>query len=239
MLPAHLRPRKPGPPQGQGQDEPGVGAKASASREAGRREPPFRPQGAADSRLGRRVSSSASRALTGFGGQGHAAGAPRPQGWSKEGLPDTEASQGQGWAWLRPAAGAGAGQGRLRREEAGQPRAAPVGALPGRGAERAEGRGPDCRYLKRPGRAANAKLESSRGSAAARALGRKRLPPPGLRGARAAARGRCQPGFPDLNCAGPARLPHSRPGWPDLPSPQNFSWDETLGKSPSWERKLH
>lgn len=113
---------------------------------------------------------------------------------------------------------------RLRTEEARQPRAAPVGALPARGAERrrAGSRGaragppqprrPARRYLRRPGGAANRKLESARGAAAALSPRRPeaRPPQPGVS---------LQPGSSELASAATRRARERLPGCSDLPEP--------------------
>lgn len=111
---------------------------------------------------------------------------------------------------------------RLLTEEARQPRAAPVGALPGRGAERRRAGNraaraepppprrsacpptrPARRYLRRRLGAANRKLESARGAAAALVPRPETRPPqPGVRP---------QPGSSDLAAAATRRAPRALP----------------------------
>ncbi|XP_064145524.1 uncharacterized protein LOC135232139 [Loxodonta africana] len=136
-------------------------------------------------------------------------------------------------------------EGRLGREAACELRAARARAPPGRTEEerKGEGRGggaerrsltglpcgspptrPARRYLKRPGRAANRKLESARGSAAVLLLGRKPLAQLALRRLGSAGPAlppgvSCQPGSPDLASPATAGLQDHAPQCWFLPRP--------------------
>ncbi|XP_057172616.1 translation initiation factor IF-2-like [Ursus arctos] len=150
-------------------------------------------------------SPGAGRAARGGGGDRafcrHSAAAPeRPH----PGLPEAPG---------RPRGRRRAASARKKPASRAPPRSEPYLRAERRGDERAaEGRGPGRRYLRRPGGAANRKLESARGAAAALSPRRPeaRPPQPGVS---------LQPGSSELASAATRRARERLPRCSDLPEP--------------------